>query len=249
MPKPQLKTSTWAYLSIHREEEAHYPIVFSLALVFLSSPTESPSPRFHPTRKQEFVVKISPSRVSVDFFLLLPCCYGPLIRGFVDLGKRRWGGRPAAIWREGDGRREGADRGQVSALRRHGHRAHQVRPLHHSLRAQGVHPRSVAARWGLLIGSAHMCSVSICWQDKDALVILGAEVFAVSWDSWIVYCFFFTLCSCLVFLHPLVVMLVAYGARGMLDFFFPGCMVNWVVELCSIFLVQQSPRTGYALFN
>ena len=146
MPKSQLKTSTCAYLSIHREEEAHYPIVFSLALVFLSSPTESPSPRFHPTRKQEFVVKISPSRVSVDFFLLLPCCYGPLIRGFVDLGKRRWGGRPAAIWREGDGRREGADRGQVSALRRHGHRAHQVRPLHHSLRAQGVHPRSVAAR-------------------------------------------------------------------------------------------------------
>ena len=29
MPKPQLKTSTWAYLSIHREEEAHYPVSLS----------------------------------------------------------------------------------------------------------------------------------------------------------------------------------------------------------------------------
>ena len=102
MPKPQLKTSTCAYLSIHREEEAHYPIVFSLALVFLSSPTESPSPRFHPTRKQEFVVKISPSRVSVDFFAasLLLWASDPGLRGSWeeevgrpaggDLAGRRW---------------------------------------------------------------------------------------------------------------------------------------------------------------
>ena len=103
MPKSQLKTSTCAYLSIHREEEAHYPIVFSLALVFLSSPTESPSPRFHPTRKQEFVVKISPSRVSVDFFFvasLLLWASDPGLRGSWeeevgrpaggDLAGRRW---------------------------------------------------------------------------------------------------------------------------------------------------------------
>lgn len=151
MPKPQLKTSAWAYPSIHAPRGGS-PLprlsLSSLALVFLSSPTESPPPRFHPTRKQ----KPSNSHlacVSVDFlFLPLPCSYGPLIRGFVDLGKRRCGRRPAAIWRGGYGRREGADRGQVPALRRHGHRAHQVRSLHHSLFAQGVHPRSVAARWG-----------------------------------------------------------------------------------------------------
>ncbi|XP_062220362.1 uncharacterized protein LOC133919844 isoform X1 [Phragmites australis] len=62
MRKTQLKTSAWAYLSILREEEAHYPIFLSslLPLSPLSSPTESPSPRFHPTRKQEFFAKIPP---------------------------------------------------------------------------------------------------------------------------------------------------------------------------------------------
>jgi len=45
----------------------------------------------------------------------------------------------------GDGRREGADRGEVPALRRHRHRAQQVRPQHHRRRAQGVRPRPVAA--------------------------------------------------------------------------------------------------------
>lgn len=123
----------------------------SLCPPWLSSssppPTESPPPRFHPTRKQEFVVKFPPCACFCGFlFLPLPCSYGPLIRSFVDLGKRRCGGRPAAIWRGGYGRREGADRGQVPALRWHGYRAHQVRSLHHSLLAQGVHPRSVAAR-------------------------------------------------------------------------------------------------------
>ena len=150
MPKPQLKTSAWAYPSIHAPRGGS-PLprlsLSSLALVFLSSPTEPPPPRFHPTRKQEFVVKFPPCVCFCGFpFLPLPCSYGPLIRGFVDLGKRRCGRRPAAIWRGGYGRREGADRGQVPALRRHGHRAHQVRSLHHSLLAQGVHPRSVAAR-------------------------------------------------------------------------------------------------------
>ena len=144
MPKSQLKTSTWAYLSIHREEEAHYPV--SLSLSSSSPPPPSRRPLAFTPRGSKNSSSKSHLRVFLWIFLLLPCCYGPLIRGFVDLGKRRWGGRPAAIWREGDGRREGADRGQVSALRRHGHRAHQVRPLHHSLRAQGVHPRSVAAR-------------------------------------------------------------------------------------------------------
>jgi hypothetical protein len=37
--------------------------------------------------------------------------------------------------------------------------------------------------------------------------------------------FRFVLMFSVVFLQPPVVMLVAYGARGMLDFF-PGCMVN-----------------------
>jgi hypothetical protein len=45
----------------------------------------------------------------------------------------------------GDGRREGADRGEVPAVRRHRHRPQQVRPLHHRRRAQGVCPLSVAA--------------------------------------------------------------------------------------------------------
>lgn len=53
--------------------------------------------------------------------------------------------RRGAIRPGGDGRREGADRGEVPPVRRHGHRAQQVRPRHHRHRAQGVRPRSVAA--------------------------------------------------------------------------------------------------------
>lgn len=64
----------------------------------------------------------------------------------------------------GDGWREGADRGEVPAVRRHRHRAQQVRSQHHRRRAQGVRPRPVAAGWGDLSSvdcSAPSSSLSI----------------------------------------------------------------------------------------
>jgi hypothetical protein len=74
MPKPQLKISAWAYPSIHREEEA-CPLPRISLLPGSHPPTESSPPRFHPTRKQEFVVKFPACACFCGFLpasLLLP---------------------------------------------------------------------------------------------------------------------------------------------------------------------------------
>lgn len=74
----------------------------------------------------------------------------------------------------GDGWREGADRGEVPAVRRHRHRAQQVRSQHHRRRAQGVRPRPVAAGWG------DLSSVD-CPAPSSSLSILCARFSCVAY--------------------------------------------------------------------
>jgi hypothetical protein len=147
MLQTQLKTFHWAYLSIHRGG-SHYPVSPLLFLLRLSPlpPLSGRRPLAFNQRGSNILRQNPTLRLCSVDFLRFPWCYGPLIRGSPDLGRRRSDLPPAATWRVGDGRRERADRGQVSAIRRHRHRPQQVRALNHRIGAQGVHPRSVAAR-------------------------------------------------------------------------------------------------------
>jgi hypothetical protein len=167
-------------------------------------------------------------------FLRFPWCYGPLIRGSPDLGRRRSDLPPAATWRVGDGRREGADRGQVSAIRRHRHRSQQVRALNHRIGAQGVHPRSVAARWGSILqvsyrfGSVHTITRAVLIWLFDLLATrdgrfgksrLDAEAFTkVSWIKywillWLLPCALLLQSSCNLLL-PLILLDVLEDRTG-----------------------------------